>query len=555
VARHDGAETVRFGTSGFRGRWGIEFTESVACDIAQAICDYLVEQEHRKDGIVVVGYDSREHADRVARWCADVVLQNGYDVHLTSRDTPTPTLAYYAGDVLGADAAGVINCTSSHNPVEWQGIKFSLHDGSISPPRTTDFISERATAYRQGERTWVPRDLNDADRARLTAFDPMESYCRWLLESGENDCRIRLDHERMRAYFADKRVIVDEMHGTGRGYLRYLLDVIGIPYDVVHGERDPQLGGLHAANPEEPHIQGLKDAVAASGAALGLGLDTDADRYGIVDVGGRYIEANAVLAMLTRYLGVERALTGRVVSTYVTTRILDRIAADIPANDAHRPSPGALPMHMADPAYETALGDPTTMVFGSAFMVLTGLKFIVQAAQMDPQYRLLDPPPEDWRCRLLIGGEEASGLTSRGHVPDKDGIWAALLVLDMVAHYGRPLAAIWRDLEAAYHPSHTARVNLSIPDEKKAPFIDALVAEAVDTRRLGATDVVYAGGIPGKYAEFRFRAPDGTEENYLQTRPSGTEPLVRVYFEATSPETVAALKQTIDERVPSETPS
>ena len=341
-------DAVRFGTSGFRGRWGIEYTEPVVRDIAQAICDYLAE-ERLSGRTVVIGYDSREHADVAARWCADVVLRNGFSVHLTSRDTPTPALAYYAAEVLRDQAAGIINCTSSHNPIDWHGIKFSLRDGSISPPRATDFVGQRATKYRRSERERTTGELSAEDRSRLTAFDPREAYCRWLLESGTDDCRISLDHNRLRTYFADKLIVVDEMHGTGRGYLRTVLDEIGVPYRVLHGERDPRLGGLHSANPEEPHIQGLKDAVQESGAAIGVALDTDADRYGIVDAGGCYIEPNYVLAMLTRYLGVERRLTGCVATTYVTTHIIDRIAADIPNNEPFRPAPDALPMHFADP--------------------------------------------------------------------------------------------------------------------------------------------------------------------------------------------------------------
>ncbi|MGB2982355.1 MAG: hypothetical protein WBC63_00665, partial [Candidatus Bipolaricaulia bacterium] len=244
MVSRESASHIHFGTSGFRGRWDIEFTEAVARDIAQAICDYLVEVETRDGKVVVISYDSREHADEVARWCAEVVLRNGFAVHLTSRDTPTPVLSYYASDVLKDQSAGVINCTCSHNPVEWQGIKFSLHDGSISPPRATNFVSERATAYRQGERSWTPRELTDAEQARLSLFDPIESYCQWILASGKDDCRIPLDHDRMRKYFSHKVVVIDEMHGTGRDYMRRILDEICIPYQVIHGERDPLLGDL-----------------------------------------------------------------------------------------------------------------------------------------------------------------------------------------------------------------------------------------------------------------------------------------------------------------------
>ena len=543
-----GEEGVSFGTSGFRGRWGIEYTEPVVRDITQAICDYLAA-EALSGRIVVIGYDSREHADVAARWCADVVLRNGFAVHLTSRDTPTPALAYYAGEVLKDEAAGIINCTSSHNPIDWHGVKFSLHDGSISPPRTTDFIADRATAYRRGERARTARDLTDEDRARLTEFDPRESYCRWLCKSGENDCRIPLDHERIRSHFADKLIVVDEMHGTGRGYLRTVLDEIGVPYRVIHGERDPRLGGLHTANPEEPHIQGLKDAVKQTGAAVGVALDTDADRYGIVDVGGAYVEPNYVLAMLTRYLGVDRRLVGRVATTYVTTHVIDRIAADIPGNEPFRPAPGALPMHFRDPSYEVVRGHPSEIATRNVFNVLTGLKYIIQVPQMDRNYALLDDPPSDWRCRLLIGGEQASGLTTKGHVPDKDGIWADLLVLDMVAYYGKTLREIWEDTQRIYGGSITAPLNLSLSEEKKAPFIDGFLASAREGRRFAGMGVVFAGGIPGRYAELKLQADDGSVDNYVHVRPSGTEPLVRVYLEAATRPTLDALRADVEDRV------
>jgi len=532
--------TIHFGTSGFRGRWGVEYTKPVVRNITQAICDYL-----REDGlagkIVVIGYDSREYADIAAGWCADVVRRNGFAVHLTYRDTPTPALAFYAGEVLKEESAGIINCTASHNPIDWHGLKFSLRDGSISPPSATIFISERATAYRYGERAQPAVERNPG---QLSMIDPQESYCQWLLDSGKTDCRISLDHARMREYFADKLVIIDEMHGTGRGYLRLVLDSIGIPYQVIHGEKDPRLGGLHAANPEEPHIQLLKDTVARTGAVIGLGLDTDADRYGVVDRGGIYMEPNSILAMLTRYLGVERGLTGCVATTYVTTHILERIAADIRNNDSFRPAPGALPMHRRDPNYQVVRGAEDGMVTANVFTVLTGLKYIIQVPQMDRNYTLLGNPPTDWRCRLLIGGEQASGLTSKGHVPDKDGIWADLLVLDMVAYFGKSLGEIWQETQSLYGGSITAPINLTVPEEHKAPFIDSFL-DAARSGSLAGMPVVFAGGIPGKYAELMLEDENGSTDNFLHIRPSGTEPLIRVYLETSSELALSALRDLI----------
>ena len=532
---------IQFGTSGFRGRWDIEYTEKTVRDITQAICDYLVD-----DGLagktLVIGYDSREHADIAAGWGADVAQANGFNVHLTSRDTPTPALAFYAGEVLKDQSAGIINCTASHNPIDWHGIKFSLRDGSISPPSATDFISERATAYRRGERSRVHSQISSGT---IDHFDPRESYCQWLLNSGVTDCRIALDHVRMRAYFADKLVIIDEMHGTGREYLRLILDSIGVPYQVIHAEKDPRLGGLHAANPEEPHIQHLKDTVAETGATIGVGLDTDADRYGIVDKGGHYIQPNAVLAMLTRYLGVERGLTGCVATTYVTTHMLERIAADIENNESFRPAPGALPMHRRSPGYQVVRGASDGMVTKNVFTVLTGLKYIIQVPQMDRAYTLLDNPPADWRCRLLLGGEQASGLTSKGHVPDKDGIWANLLVLDMVAYFGKSLQEIWQETQALYGPSITEPLNLTVPDKEKAPFINAFL-EAARGGSLAGMTVVFAGGIPDKYAELMLEDGNGNRDNFLHIRPSGTELLIRVYLETASEQALSALRDLVN---------
>ncbi len=533
--------TITFGTSGYRGRWGRDYTEPVVRDIAQAICDYLLN-EGLAGKTVVVGYDSREFADIAAGWCTDVARRNGFIVHLTERDTPTPALAFYAGEVLGDDAAGVINCTSSHNPINWHGIKFSLADGSISPPRTTNFIGARATEYRKGDRGRTTPSLSFG---QLVMIDPRDAYCRWLLDSGTSDCRIPLDHARMRQYYGDKLVIIDEMHGTGREYLRTVFDAIGIPYRVIHAERDPRLGGLHAANPEEPHIRELKEAVAETGAVLGVGLDTDADRYGIVDRGGQYIEPNAILAMLTRYLGVDRKLKGCIATTFVTTHMLERIAAAIEGNDAFRPSPGALPTHRRDPGYQVVRGEATGMVTENVFTVLTGLKYVIQVPQMDGNYDLLDDPPVDWRCRLLIGGEQASGLTSKGHVPDKDGMWANLLVLDMAAYYGKPLREIWEETQSLFGPSNTAPINLTVPEEAKAPFIDSFLA-AGKQGTFADLPVVFAGGISGKYAELMLRDVSGNEDNFVHIRPSGTEPLIRVYLEAATESVLAQLVDTIN---------
>jgi len=546
---------IQFGTSGFRGRWGIEFTEETAKSVTQAICDYL-KSTGDKDRILVIGYDSREYADQVAQWCTEVALSNKQPVHLTSRDTPTPALAYYATEELGeGQVAGIINCTSSHNPVEWQGIKFSPSNACPAPPSITDFISAQANRLQQASLKPVRVDLSYArSSGQLSEFDPLEDYCQWILASGNGNCRIRLDHDAMRHFFQDKHVIVDEMHGTGRGYLRRLLDEIAVPYKVLHGERDPRLGGLVAASPEEPHIAPLKREVRDSGAILGVGLDTDADRFGVVDQGGHFLQPNQILAMLTRYLGVDRKLNGRIAISYVSTHLVETIAGDIPNNEVHQPDPKALPPHLDNPEYKVALGDPRELITRNVFTVPTGLKYIVQVPQMDRSYHVLDNPDPNWRCNLLLGGEEASGLTTKGHVPDKDGIWANLLIMEMMAYYGKSLGEIWGDITRVYWPSHTVRLNLRIEETAKKRLINHYLTTFTNENSkdtcLAGLKAIYVGGIPEKYVELRLADRSGDRHHYLHIRPSGTEPLVRVYIESTSRRQLDALQNDVRSHIP-----
>lgn len=543
---------IHFGTSGFRGRWGIEYTESSVRATAQGICDYLAS-EGLAGAEIVVGYDSRLHADQAAEWVAEVGLGNGFRIHLASRDTPTPALAYHAIVTLGGKTvAGIINCTASHNPVEWHGIKFSPGSGEPAATAATDAVTKYANHHLISEATIAWSDLRQAaTQGRLLRFDPQTNYCQWLLDAGKSDTRIPIDADAIANFFTeDRRIIVDEMHGAGRGYLPCILDRIGVSYTLLHGTKDPQLGGLHAANPEEPNIDLLKSTVLAESAAVGLGLDTDADRYGIVSSDGRYFWPNRILNMLTYSLGVDRGITGRLSMSFVTTHLVDDIAADIPNNEDNQPLPGSLPPHMRAPEYQIYVGEPSALSPKHSFYVPTGLKYLVLVPQMDRDYQLLSPRPESWMDHMLLAGEEAAGLTTRGHIPDKDGIWANLLVLDLMARYRSSLNEIWNDITTRYWRPKFDRVFVSASPNASTALIDAYLQEfagAQPGKKLFAgCPVVYLGGIPGKYAEFRLANETGNTNNFLHIRPSGTEPLIRVYLETSSDLALTALRDRIN---------
>jgi len=567
----------RFGTSGIRARWNVDFTETRAKQVVQAICAFLkgtevpayVGAEPLEGRRVVVGYDSRRHAETVAEWVAEVCLGNGFLVDLANRDTPTPALVYYLTERLDPDeVAGLVNCTPSHNPPEWQGIKFNPRLGYPAPTNVTDYIAAHANDLQLLDQGALVGSIAEARAdGRLRGFDPISHYTTWILSAGVDDERIPVDVERIRGYFKDSFVVVDEMHGAGRGYLPRLLGEIGVRHVVIHGERDPGIPGLDYANPEEPYIDALKEAVRRSGAALGIALDTDADRFGVVDRGGRYFRPNQVLPMLVRYLKVDRGLQGRVVSTQTGSPLIEVLAGMVEGGEEWKPDPGALPAYVRHPFYRLLVGEQSDRRYASTFLVPVGVKYIEEIRRMDRSYRALKELPEGWRNALLIGGEESSGLSTRGHVPDKDGIWADLLLLDMVAYYGtvhglRSVEEIWRSTTALpgcwvsyggleWTGSNTGRADVDAVVEAKEGLIDYFLDGLREDggRGLASPDrfaglrIRYLGGVRYDVVELQLRDDDGDCRHYLRIRSSGTEPISRIYVESSSPEVARRLRE------------
>lgn len=566
---------LRFGTSGVRARWNLDFTEHRAKQVVQAICAFLkgdnipdyVGAERLQGRRIVVGFDSRRHADVVAGWVAEVCLGNGFAVELANRDTPTPALVYYLTEYLAADdVAGLINCTPSHNPPEWQGIKFNPRLGYPAPTNVTDFIAAYTNDLQLlDEGATVASIASARSDGRLNGFDPIVPYTTWIMSSGGADNeRIALDFGRIRRFFHDQVVVIDEMHGAGRGYLSRVLGQIGVRHEVIHAERDPELTGLDYANPEEPYINPLKDYVRQTGAALGLGLDTDADRFGVVDRDGVYFRPNQILPLLVRYLGIDRGLTGRVVATQTGSPLIEVLAGKIAMDDSNRPEAGVVPAYIDHPFYKLVVGRKTDRMYVNTFLVPVGVKYIEEVRYMDRSYRRLDPPPHGFRNTLLIGGEESSGLSTRGHVPDKDGVWGDLLILDMLSYYGtvhglRSVADIWKattELSGCWPSygglewlgSNTGRADVDAVVEAKEALIDSFLSTSrsdgsVGAREYAGLDVIYLGGTRYDIAELQLRDDKGDDRHYLRVRSSGTEPINRIYVESSDPAIARRLRE------------
>ncbi len=555
---------LRFGTSGVRARWGNDFTETRARQVVQAVCDFMnnknvpafVGAEDLSGKIVVLGHDTRRNSDVVTRWAAETCLANGFRLHIGDRDVPTPALAYYETEVVPEDEiAGLIIATASHNPPEWQGIKFNPRLGYPAPTNVTDFIAFRINELQMVDEAGGQADVEEA-RARglVQGFDPLDNYVDWVKNNGNGNARIPVDFDSIRRYFSDKMVVIDEMHGSGRGYLTRLIGEAGLRYTVVHAEVDPDLGGQDYANPEEPFNWLLKQTVVETGAQVGMGMDTDADRFGIVDKGGVYFRPNQILPMLIRYLGIDRGLTGRVIATQTGSPLIEVLAGMIPGNEENRPAPGALPGYIGQKIYKARHGDIATRALKNAFAVPVGIKYIEEIRRTDNAYNNLKELPDDWRDRILIGGEESSGLTTRGHVTDKDGPWANLLILDMIAYYGtrevnplHSLQEIWDELThlpglwPSYGTSddpysHAGRADVDAPLEAKEAFIDYYLdmPSAVPDFDLevAGLKIDYLGGIRYELVEMQLSDESGDDHYYLRMRASGTEPINRVYIEA-----------------------
>ncbi|MBS4036481.1 MAG: hypothetical protein KGZ85_18610 [Ignavibacterium sp.] len=571
---------LRFGTSGVRGLWQRDFTEKRTKQVVQAICEYLtskdlpsyIKGEDLSNRKIIIGYDSRLNADKVAEWVAQVCVSNGFKVDFSNRDTPTPALVYWLTNYYTQDqVAGLINLTASHNPPEWQGIKFNPRQGWPAPTNVTDFIASRINELSILGFSPPSVDLSKfIDNEQVKGFDPIDYYGKWIVSSGNNNDRISINTNRIREFFSGKKIVIDEMHGSSRGYLTKLLGEIGVQHTVIHSERDPLISGLDYANPEEPYINELKRMVKETNSILGLGMDTDGDRFGIVDQEGIYFRPNQILPMLVRYLGVDRGYTGRIIATQTGSPLLEILAGMINNNEDYQPEADVVPAYIDHPFYRRRVGNREDQIYKHTFMVPVGIKYIEEQRRTDRRYRSLAHLPDNWRSTILIGGEESSGLTTKGHITDKDGIWANLLIMDMLAYYGtrseRPLksiAEIWKDTVSMHglwesfggkedfgnliNHSNTGRTDLDAILEVKENIINFYLDEFSNAKqnKLGKFDVVFAGGVRYDLVELRLRDINNDTRHFLRIRASGTEPINRIYVESSNAESAKLMTKIV----------
>jgi phosphoglucomutase len=461
-------QRITFGTSGWRGIMCEDFIFENVKIVTQAIADNVKESGEAGKGIIV-GYDSRFMGEAFAREAVRVLAGAGVKSMLCVRDTPTPVIAF---EIIRRGAAGAINFTASHNPPEYNGIKFSPSSGGPALPETTHDIERRANEM-SGEVCYKELSLEDAkQRGLLQEIDPMQPYL--------DDLAKKVD---FKAIAKLGTIAVNPLYGTGRGYLAEPLKAHGVQVVQMNANRDPYFGGF-PPEPSEKYIQDFIKLVQQDPEIkLGIATDGDADRFGIVDGDGSFIEPNYVIALLLDYLVRVKGMTGGVGRSVATSHLVDAVAK----------------MHGIE-VFETPVG----------------FKYIGELITQD---------------KIIIGGEESAGLTIKGHVPEKDGILACLLVAEMVANEGMPVKALLERLYEKVGRYLTKRVNLTLSPELEAAFPE----------RIAATPTSFAGKTVKERITVdgnKFLLEDGS---WLLFRKSGTEPVVRLYCEASSEERLQAL--------------
>jgi len=463
---------IKFGTSGWRGLIARDFTFENVRLATQAIAEYLntLPASHSTvpaSRTVIMGYDTRFLGREFSLAAAEVLASNGLIPLLCDRDAPTPVIAH---TIRSRKALGGINMTASHNPAEYQGLKFSTSNGAPAAPEVTKQIE--ANVFRLTGESWK-FNASVIGTYRCKLFDPQPGYFKQIRKL-VNFAAIKK---------AKLKVAVELMYGTGRGYLDRLLVDAGAKVTVFHNELNPLFGGHHP----EPDASGMAEAsqfVRGGKAQLGLGLDGDADRFGIVDKDGSWLTPNQVLALTLYHLKKNRGWTGAVVRTVPTSHQVDAVA------------------HMLGvKVHETPVG----------------FKYI--GALMESE-------------AIIVGGEESGGLSVKGHVPEKDGILACLLMAELVATEKKTLGAILKQIEKQSGEFHTDRINIAIPAEQKEALLQKL-GSGLD--KIGPFPVEQFITTDG----YKFLLPNN---EWVAFRASGTEPLIRCYIEAKSAAGLAKLR-------------
>ena len=466
------ATQIKFGTDGWRGIIADDFTFDNVRRVGNAMATYVHQNEDVSKGLVV-GYDTRFVSKQAAEIISEVLAGAGIQVRLSDDYTPTPALSYA---VKNLGAAGGVMITSSHNPFNWNGVKYKANYGGSGTPAIMRAIENELNSpriERNGGGVTIT-DFKTPYIAAITAFVDLNAIKK-----------------------AGFKFAIDVMYGAGRGVLKGIFSEHGIDHVEIRGELNPLFPGI---NPEPimPHISLLQQTVVAQECQAGLATDGDADRLGAVAEDGSFVDSHKCYSVILEWILKRKQWPGEIVRAFNTTRMLDRIAAK----------------------YDRKLHE-----CGIGFKYICDLML-----ERD----------------ILIGGEESGGIGIRRHLPERDGILNSLLLANIMAEEGKPLGDLVRDLQREYGEHHYGRLDLHLDNDVKE---DAMRRAGEKPEQIGSFKVKQVGTLDG--VKFFLDAPTNGNgaEAWVLVRASGTEPLLRIYSEASSPELVAQILRETEEFV------
>lgn len=453
---------IKFGTSGWRGIIADDFTFGNLRAVSQAIAEYALRSGEGREGMIL-GRDGRFMGDVFVREAAAVLAGNGVKVLVSSAQAPTPAISWA---IITGRAGGAINITASHNPPQYTGVKYSPKWGGPALPEATEWIGRRANEIAA---EGAVRRLDEKEARGKGLWEDVD-----LTESYLAALKKKIDFSLIKK--AHVGVAYDPLFSAGRGYLDRILNEYGVPLTVLHNAEDPLFGG-GPPDPSEARLSELGRLVKEDDTiVIGLSTDGDADRFGVIDSDGSFIEPNYIIALLLDYLIGRKGYRGGAARSVATTHMIDAVAR----------------YHGVE-CFETPVG----------------FKYIGEFIAAD---------------KIVAGGEESAGFSMFGHVPEKDGIIACLLVLEMVCREGKTVRQLLDDLYTRVGVYRTRRENLTLTEDLSSAYSSKIAVRPEVFSGIPVTGTVEIDGM-------KYLLEDGS---WLLFRKSGTEPVVRIYGEASS---------------------
>lgn len=465
---------IKFGTGGWRALIGEEFTKENVQILAQAAANMIIEQGCAEKGFVI-GYDRRFLSDKAAKWMSEVLAANGIKVSFIEKVAPTPLVMFTVSRMDTCYGAAV---TASHNPADYNGIKVFTRGGRDAAEEVTHEIERHIAAVDKAAVKAIDFAAGIKEGS-IEIIDPFNEYIDTIIGM--------IDMEAIKG--RKLKVLLDPMFGVSKTSLQTILITARCEVDIINDRHDTLFGG-RLPSPSSHTLQRLRELVVEKNYDLGIGTDGDADRLGIIDEKGNFIHPNSILALLYYYLLKYKKWTGGVVRNIATTHLLDRIAEGF-----------------GEKCYEVPVG-----------------------------FKHISSNMEKYDC--LIGGESSGGLTIRGHISGKDGIFAASLLIELLSVTGQSLSQLLEEIHGRFGYCFMTESDFKFSYAEKERLMHLLFDEKkLPEFRQKIERVSYLDGVKVYFEN----------GGWIITRFSGTEPLLRIFCEMENEETAAEVSSRMKE--------